>query len=170
MWSDYENETLIHHHKMAKLYKKRYQRASSFHNSLYRFFGLITVISSTISSTITWNLKEEEKEGVLLIIISTSAAISASIQNFYKFQENSNHFMITAKEYASLQNKIERIGNINPNHREIDPHETFEMIQTIFHQISEKRKEISNCFIRLCYEKKDDSKSFLEDKYIKFKV
>ena len=55
MWSDYENETLIHHHKMAKLYKKRYQRASSFHNSLYRFFGLITVISSTISSTITWN-------------------------------------------------------------------------------------------------------------------
>ena len=23
MWGDYENETLIHNHKMAKIYKKR---------------------------------------------------------------------------------------------------------------------------------------------------
>ena len=54
MWTDYENETLIHHHKMARLYKKRYQRASDFHNSLYRIFGLITVLTSTISSTISY--------------------------------------------------------------------------------------------------------------------
>ena len=32
-WRDYENETLIHNHKMAKIYKKRYQRATEFENS-----------------------------------------------------------------------------------------------------------------------------------------
>ena len=49
IWTKDENETLIQYHKMAKMYKKRYQRASDFHNSLYRFFGLITVLTSTIS-------------------------------------------------------------------------------------------------------------------------
>ena len=50
-WGDYENETLIHNHKMSKIYKKRYQRASDLYNSMYRFFGLITVVSSSIAST-----------------------------------------------------------------------------------------------------------------------
>ena len=49
-WGDYENETLIHNHKMSKIYKKRYQRASDFHNSLYRFFGLIPVVASTVAT------------------------------------------------------------------------------------------------------------------------
>ena len=34
MWNDYENDTLIHQHKMAKIYKKRYQRASDLNNTL----------------------------------------------------------------------------------------------------------------------------------------
>ena len=53
-WGNYENETLIHSHKMSKIYKKRYQRASDFYNSMYRLFGLITVVSSSIASTISW--------------------------------------------------------------------------------------------------------------------
>ena len=52
VWGDYENETLIHNHKMAKLYKKRYQRASDLYNSLFSFFGLIAVVSSSIATTL----------------------------------------------------------------------------------------------------------------------
>jgi len=55
-WRNYENETLIHNHKMAKIYKKRYQRAADLQNSLYRFFGLITVVSSTVASTLAWGV------------------------------------------------------------------------------------------------------------------
>jgi hypothetical protein len=55
MWGDYENETLIHNHKLSKVYKKRYQRAGDFNNSLYSFFGFLTVVSSCIASTISWS-------------------------------------------------------------------------------------------------------------------
>ena len=67
-WGDYENETLIHNHKLAKVYKKRYQRASDFHNSLYRFFGLITVVSTAVASTITWGADEmdDTKQRILM--------------------------------------------------------------------------------------------------------
>tara|TARA_B100001093_G_C26655731_1_gene939557 strand:+ start:293 stop:826 length:534 start_codon:yes stop_codon:yes gene_type:complete len=171
MWTDYENETLIHHHKMAKMYKKRYQRASDFHNSLYRIFGLITVLTSTISSTISWgnNPSGPENQSYILSMITTSSAISAAIQNFYKFQENSNDFISTAKLYASLQNKIEKMGNIIPQNREIHPTEFFEIIQNDFDTISEKRKEISNCISKRCYYHLDDEKSFLEEKHEKYK-
>ena len=58
IWGDYENDTLINRHKMSKIYKKRYQRASDFHNSLYRIFGLITVVASTVATTISWGEKK----------------------------------------------------------------------------------------------------------------
>jgi len=169
MWTDYENETLIHHHKMARLYKKRYQRASDFHNSLYRIFGLITVLTSTISSTLSWGSDITEKQSFILSMITTSSAISAAIQNFYKFQENSNDFIITAKSYSLLQNKIERIGNIIPQNREIEPIECFQIIQSDFDDISEKRKEISNCISKRCYYHIEDDQSYLEDKHKKYK-
>ena len=112
IWGDYENDTLINRHKMAKIYKKRYQRASDFHNSLYRFFGLITVVASTVATTISWGGDEEtsEKQQTILSSITTISAISAAIQNFYKFQENSNSYTTTAKSYATLQNEIENVG------------------------------------------------------------
>ena len=102
MWGDYENETLIHNHKMSKVYKKRYQRAGDFNNSLYSLFGLITVVSSAIASTISWGSKMDSGSGneldnnehILLSSITTISAISAAIQNFYKFQENSNIYFI----------------------------------------------------------------------------
>ena len=93
-WNDYENETLIHNHKMSKIYKKRYQRASDFHNSLYRLFGLITVVTSSVASTLSWGKNETDGSGeilddkFLISTIMTISAISAAIQNFYNFQKN----------------------------------------------------------------------------------
>ena len=96
-WGDYENETLIHNHRLAKVYKKRYQRASDFHNTLYRFFGLITVVSTAIASTISWGTEEvNDRQQLILSGITTVSAVSAAIQNFYNFQENSNSYITTA--------------------------------------------------------------------------
>ena len=117
-WNDYENETLIHNHKVSKIYKKRYQRASDFQDALYRLFGILTVLSSTISATLSWsldlnngtgpshnmithnstfNMDEENNTDILLLrIIVVISALTASIQNFYKFQDNSNKYSITS--------------------------------------------------------------------------
>ena len=132
-------------------------------------FGLITVLTSTVSSTISWGSDLTDKQSYILSMITTSSAISAAIQNFYKFQENSNDFIITAKSYALLQNKIERIGNIIPQNRQINPIEFFELIQSDFDQISEKRKEISNCISKRCYYHYEDDQSYLEEKHNKYK-
>jgi len=169
MWGDYENETLIHHHKMSKIYKKRYQRAGDFHNSLYSLFGLITVISSTVASTISWGSELDETERFILSTITTTAAITAAIQNFYKFQENSTNYITTAKTYAKLQNKIEGVGNIHPEYRKILPSELFEKVQERFDQISDSRLEVSNCMVRFLYNNKKDTESYLEDKHEKYK-
>lgn len=87
------------------------------------FFGLITVIASTVATTISWGGDEEtsEKQQTILSSITTISAISAAIQNFYKFQENSNSYTTTAKAYATLQNEIESVGNIHPEYRTIKP-------------------------------------------------
>jgi len=169
-WGDYENETLIHNHKMSKIYKKRYQRASDFYNSMYRLFGLITVVSSSIASTISWGSGESitPKQQVVLSSITTLAAISAAIQNFYKFQENSEVYIQTAKAYAKLQNKIEGVGNINPLHREIKPQIFLKKTQDRFDQISDNRVEISNCMTNCFYSKKGDNDSYLEEKHKKY--
>ena len=68
-WKEYENKTLVHNHRMAKIYKKRYQRAADFQNTLYRFFGLITVVSSTVASTLAWGIGGNDGEVVLMILI-----------------------------------------------------------------------------------------------------
>lgn len=180
-WGDYENETLIHNHKLAKVYKKRYQRASDFHNSLYRFFGLITVVSTAVASTLSWGGYQEinqessssdlsNKQQVILSSIATISAVSAAIQNFYKFQENSNSYITTAKLYAKLQNKIESVGNIHPEYRSIKPKDFLKKIQDNFDQISDSRLEISNCMSKRFYNKKDDDESYLYDKHKKYKL
>ena len=169
MWNDYENETLIHNHKMAKIYKKRYQRAGDFYNSLYNFFGIITVISSTVASTISWGTDLNDNDNHILSAITTISAITASIQNFYKFQDFSNEYFKTAKIYAKLQNKIESIGNIHPDYRDKNPIIFFKKIQDNFDQISDSRIEISNCMSKYCYNKSNDDSSYLEEKHNKYK-
>jgi|TARA_Y100000389_G_C17444948_1_gene510993 hypothetical protein len=179
-WGDYENETLIHNHKLAKVYKKRYQRASDFHNSLYRFLGLITVVSSAVTSTLSWGGYQDNNQGslsnisnqeqVILSSIATISAVSAAIQNFYQFQENSNSYITTAKLYAKLQNKIESIGNIHPEYRCVKPKDFLKKIQDNFDQISDSRLEISNCMSKRLYNKKDDDESYLYDKHKKYKL
>tara|TARA_B100000029_G_scaffold466699_1_gene502424 strand:- start:1200 stop:1775 length:576 start_codon:yes stop_codon:yes gene_type:complete len=172
IWGDYENDTLINRHKMSKIYKKRYQRASDFHNSLYRIFGLITVVASTVATTISWGEDEEttEKQKTILSTITTISAISAAIQNFYKFQENSNSYTTTAKSYAKLQNEIESIGNIHPEYRKIKPHVFFKTVQDSFDKISDSRIEISNCMTNNIYKKKEDDESYLEEKHKRYKI
>ena len=71
MWNDYENETLIHNHKMAKIYKKRYQRAGDVYNSFYNFFGIITVISSNVASNISWGTDLNDNDNHILSAITT---------------------------------------------------------------------------------------------------
>ena len=82
MWSDFENETLIHNHKITNIYKKRYQRASNFHNSLYNLLGILNVLTSIISTTFTWSsdLDDRSKKYILRILI-TFATTAATIQN-----------------------------------------------------------------------------------------
>jgi len=175
-WRNYENETLIHNHKMAKLYKKRYQRAADFENSLYRFFGLITVVSSTVASTLSWgigssngsnggNSDENDSQQLLISSITTVSAVAAAIQNFYKFQENASNNIITAKAYAKLQNKIESVGNIHPDYRISKPNTVLKKIQDKFDQISDNRMELSNFMSKHFYSKKEDDESYLEMKY-----
>ena len=182
-WGDYENETLIHNHKLSKVYKKRYQRASDFHNSLYRLFGLITVVATAVASTLSWgNMSDSEiestsgdnilisKQQLILSSITTVSAVSAAIQNFYKFQENANNYITTAKSYAKLQNKIESVGNIHPEYRTVRPKDILKKIQDRFDQISDSRLEISNCMSKNCYNKENDDESYLYDKHKKYKL
>lgn len=170
MWGDYENETLIHNHKLAKVYKKRYQRAGDFNNSLYSLFGFITVVSSCIASTISWGTDQPEVgPDIFLSTMTTISAVSASIQNFYKFKETSNLYFKTAKLYAKIQNKIECVGNIHPEYRTTEPIIFFKKIQDTFDIISDNRIEISNCMSKNCYNKKTDSLSYLEEKHVKYK-
>jgi len=176
LWMNYENDTLIHSHKMAKIYKKRYQRASDFQNSLYRFFGLITVVSSAVASTLSWGIgsDSDSSEGgtgsnqLVVSTITTVAAVSAAVQNFYKFQENANNNVTTAKAYAKLQNKIESVGNIHPEYRVPKPNSFLKKIQDKFDQISDNRVELSNCMTRHLYTKVEDEQSYLEMKHAKY--
>ena len=133
LWTNYENETLIHFHKLSKVYKKRYQRAVDLHNSLYNIFKVLSVVSSTISATISWgidinNFGSEDK--IILLSITTVTAISAAIHNLYKFQERSTDYLKTAKTYAKIQNRVETIGNIHPEYR-IPPLPFFKQFQII---------------------------------------
>mgnify|MGYP003387433872 CR=1 FL=1 len=176
-WTEYENDNLVHRHKTATMYKKRYQRASDFHNSLYRLFGLISVVSSSIVTTLSWNnssnddgsdLYEENINNNLLISsMSTIAAISAAIQNFYKFQEISNKCTITAKLYGKLQNSIECVGNIHPDYRFQKPYTFNKKIQDKFDQIYDSRIDISSWMVTNIYSKKGDDHSYLEEKHKK---
>jgi cytochrome c biogenesis protein CcdA len=106
MWGKYENDTLIHQHIMAKSYKKRYQRASDLNNTFYRIFGLVTVITSSVASTITWGSDIEEAQKETIKYITTISAISAAILNFYNFKDLSKEYTNTAKQYALLQNTM----------------------------------------------------------------
>ena len=108
---------------------------------MYRFFGLITVVSSSIASTISWGSGENitPKQQVVLSSITTLAAISVQFKTFIKFQKQSIHS--TAKAYAKLQNKIEGVGNINPLHRNKTTNIS-KKTQDRFDQISDNRVEI----------------------------
>ena len=172
MWSDFENETLIHNHKLTKIYKKRYQRASDLYNSLFSFFGLITVVSSSIATTLSWGSGDDISPNQQFILsgFTTVSALSAAIQNFYKFQEKSEIYTKTAKSYAKLQNKIEGVGNINPKYREVKPQQFLKKTQDRFDQISDTRIEISNCMTNCFYKKEEDDNSYLEDKHQRYKT
>lgn len=176
-WKEYENKTLVHNHRMAKIYKKRYQRAADFQNTLYRFFGLITVVSSTIASTLAWGMDSGDgsddntinnNKEVIVSTITTVSAVAAAIQNFYKFQENANNNITTAKAYAKLQNKIEIVGNIHPEYRVSNPSAFLKKINDKFDQISDSRTELSNFLTNHLYSKKCDSETYLEDKHIQY--
>lgn len=177
-WKEYENKTLVHNHRMAKIYKKRYQRAADFQNTLYRFFGLITVVSSTVASTLAWGMDSGDgstddntinnNKEVIVSTITTVSAVAAAIQNFYKFQENANNNITTAKAYAKLQNKIEIVGNIHPEYRVSNPSAFLKKINDKFDQISDSRTELSNFLTNHLYSKKCDSDTYLEDKHIQY--
>ena len=177
-WKEYENKTLVHNHRMAKIYKKRYQRAADFQNTMYRFFGLITVVSSTIASTLAWGMESGDgstddsinnnNKEVIVSTITTVSAVAAAIQNFYKFQENANNNTTTAKAYAKLQNKIEIVGNIHPEYRVSNPSAFLKKINDKFDQISDSRTELSNFLTNHLYSKKCDSETYLEDKHIQY--
>lgn len=176
-WKDYENKTLVHNHMMAKIYKKRYQRAADFQNTLYRFFGLITVVSSTVASTLSWGMNDSDgstdddsnpNKGLIVSTITTVSAVAAAIQNFYKFQENANNNISTAKAYAKLQNKIEIVGNIHPEYRVSNPTAFLKKINDKFDQISDSRTELSNILTTNFYSKKKDSETYLEEKHIQY--
>ena len=129
-WNDYENETLIQYHKIAKVNKKKYQRASDFHNTLYRFFGFITILSSTMGATLSWG--EDIDDNIILKVSTIISVISSTMQNFYKFQENSNNYNVTSKTYGKIQNKLESVGNIHPEYRSTLPSDLFKKIQDKF--------------------------------------
>ena len=162
MWSDHENETLIHYHSKAKENRKMYYRAGSFHNSLYSFFGLISVLASTVATTMSWSTDENsENDSMMLSSITTLTALTTAIQNFYKFKENSNNFTEISKSYARIQNKIESVGNIHPEYRPIKPDVFFKMIGEKFNLLSDSRVELSSILKTSLYSKKKDKESYL---------
>jgi hypothetical protein len=177
-WRSFENDTLIHNHKMAKSYKKRYQRAADLQSTLYRFFGLIAVVSSSVASTLAWGVgesssssfmnDENSNRNIIISTITTVSAVSSAIQNFYKFQENANNNITTAKSYAKLQNKIEIVGNIHPEYRKTNPNAFLKKIHDKFDQISDTRDELSNRLIKYLYTQEDDNVSYLEKQHEKY--
>ena len=172
-WNDYTNGTLIHLHKKIRTQRKMYQRASDFYDTFYSIFGLITVLTSTIASTLSWgdNGKEmDENKKFILSIITTTSALSAAIQNFYNFKENSNKLIETSKTYSKLQNRLENIGNIHPDYREENPYELFKLIDIELDKITENRKELSSCLTKYCFTKKCDCESYLEAKHENYKL
>jgi len=170
MWSDHENETLIHYHSKAKENRKMYYRAGSFHNSLYSFFGLISVLASTVATTMSWSTDENgENDSMMLSSITTLTALTTAIQNFYKFKENSNNFIEISKSYARIQNKIESVGNIHPEYRPIKPDVFFKMIGEKFNLLSDSRVELSSILKTSLYSKKKDKESYLLRTHEKFK-
>ena len=170
MWSDFENETLIHNHKISKLYKKKYQRASQFQKSIYNTLGLLNVIVSVISTTYTWtsDLNSEEKKFIIGILI-TFTTILSTIQNYYNFQELSNKYMILSKSYLKIQNKIEIIGNIHPDYRTSKPYHFLKIIQNKLNELLDNRIETSTIMDKWFYQKKIDNISYLELKHQKYK-
>tara|TARA_B100000683_G_scaffold167269_1_gene161221 strand:- start:749 stop:1327 length:579 start_codon:yes stop_codon:yes gene_type:complete len=172
-WNDYTNETLIHLHKKIRTQRKMYQRASDFYDTFYSIFGLITVLTSTVASTLSWggNGKEmDENKKFILSIITTTSALSAAIQNFYNFKENSNKLIETSKTYSKLQNRLENIGNIHPDYREENPYELFKLIDIELDKLTENRKELSSCLTKYCFTKKCDCESYLEAKHENYKL
>jgi len=172
VWDDYTNDTLIHLHKKSRSQRKMYQRASDFYNTFYSIFGLITVLTSTVASTISWgaNSEMDHKEKIMLSVITTTSAVSAAIQNFYSFQENANRLISTSKQYSKLQNKIENIGNIHPDYRKQDPYELFKDIDNELDKITENRSELSSCLSKYFFVKKCDNQSYLEKKHENYKI
>ena len=171
-WNDYTNQTLIHLHKKIRTQRKMYQRASDYYNTFYSIFGLITVLTSTVASTISWggNGKEmDENKKFILSIITTTSALSAAIQNFYNFKENSNKLIETSKTYSKLQNRLENIGNIHPDYRNEDPYELFNLIDIELDKLTENRNELSSCLTKYCFTKKCDCDSYLETKHENYK-
>ena len=102
----------------------------------------------------------------LIVVIS---ACTASIQNFYKFQDNSNNYLISSKAYAKVQDKIEGVGNIHPEYRTINPNDFFKKIQDKLDHISENKIDLNTCMSRFYYSRGADSISYLETKHEKFK-
>ena len=166
-WNDYENETLIQYHKIAKVNKKKYQRASDFHNTLYRFFGFITILSSTMGATLSWG--EDIDDNIILKVSTIISVISSTMQNFYKFQENSNNYNVTSKTYGKIQNKLESVGNIHPEYRSTLPSDLFKKIQDKFDQVAESRIEVTKYMNKLYYNRGSDNISYLQNKHDKYK-
>uniref|UniRef100_A0A6C0L1D4 SMODS and SLOG-associating 2TM effector domain-containing protein n=1 Tax=viral metagenome TaxID=1070528 RepID=A0A6C0L1D4_9ZZZZ len=171
MWGDYENETLIYYHVQSKENQKMYHRAAGFHNSLYNIFGLLSVVSSTVASTLSWSQGSDISSGKMFILstITTTALITSAIQNFYKFQDNSNNYKETSRMYAKIQNKVEGVGNIHPEYRTAKPQEFFKKIQDKVDEIAESRAELTHFLTSCIYKKKNDGESYLLKKHEKYK-
>ena len=73
------------------------------------------------------------------------------MQNFYKFQENSNNYNVTSKTYGKIQNKLESVGNIHPEYRSTLPSDLFKKIQDKFDQVAESRIEVTKYMTKLHY-------------------
>ena len=77
--------------------------------------------------------------------------------------------MLTSKNYAKIQNKIETIGNIHPDYRISKPHDVLKKTQDKLNGLADNRTEISSFMIKLVYQKKLDDYSYLELKHQKYK-
>ena len=148
LWSEYENDTLIHYHKLSTIYKKRYQRASDLYNSLHNLFGIITVISSSIASTISWGEDIEDDKKIFLTTVTTTSAISMLSKIFINLKKRPENLTKTAKKYSTLQNKIENLGNIERSSRP-SPFNLFTELQHDFNEISSNRQAIIKSFYKM---------------------
>ena len=138
---------------------------------MYSLFGLLSILASTIASTISWSSEtEDNKQPLVLSTITTISAITAAIQNFYKFQENSTNYITTSKSYAKIQNKIECVGNIHPEYRTVKSGIFLKKIQDKIDLLSDSRIELSSVAVSCIYSKKSDKNSYLLEKHEKFKT